>query len=172
MRYNVAQLLKEPIGAVRHYEEDEDVSRLDPAIVPTSLLRSNLTLLRTDRGILVTGHLGVLVQMSCSRCLEPVEVRLDVDVEEQFYPTVDVITGRMLPVDEEDQALWIDAHHILDMTEVVRQDLLLALPLHPLCRDDCAGICPYCGQNLNEGPCDCQANDIDPRWSALLDLKP
>ncbi|HEY65335.1 MAG TPA: DUF177 domain-containing protein [Caldilineae bacterium] len=171
MRYNVAQLLKAPIGAVRHYHIDEDVTGLDPDLVPTERLRGEVTLLRTGNGILVTGHLTTEVEVVCSRCLEPSSVALEVDLEEEFRPTVDVITGRHLLMEEEDQALWIDAQHILDLHEVVRQNLLLALPLHPLCREDCAGICPQCGQNLNEGPCDCIATEVDPRWSALLELK-
>ncbi len=168
MRYNVSQLLKENTGGVRHYLVDEDVTGLDPAIVPCDLLHGEVDLLRTPRGILVTGTMATRVEMSCSRCLEPIEVALVITIEEEFQPTIDVISGRQLPMEEEDQALWIDAHHILDLTEVVRQDLLLALPAHPLCRETCAGLCPQCGQNWNEGPCDCQPDHLDLRWSALL----
>ena len=171
MRYNVAQLLKASAGATRHYQFDEDVTGLDPLLVPIKRLQGEITMLRTGNGVLVTGRLAMVVEMTCSRCLEPLEVPLTIDLEEEFRPTVDVMTGRRLPMDEEDQALWIDAQHILNLEEVIRQDLLLALPLHPLCREDCAGICPQCGQNLNEGPCACIIRDVDPRWSALLDLK-
>ena len=171
MRYNVAQLLKEASGATRHYQLDEDISGLDPALVPTQHLHGEITMLRTGTGILVTGHLSTQVEVTCSRCLAPLEVGLGIDVEEEFQPTVDVVTGRHLVMEEEDEALWIDVHHILDLSEVIRQDLLLALPMHPLCKEDCAGICPVCGQNLNEGPCDCITSEVDPRWSALLSLK-
>ena len=171
MRYNVAQLLKEATGAVRAYHLDEDISELDPELIPTRRLRGEVTFLRTGSGILVTGHLSTEVEAICSRCLEPMRVQLEIDVEEEFQPTVDVVTGQRLPMEEEDQALWIDHAHILDLGEVVRQDLLLALPLQPLCRETCSGLCPQCGQNLNEGTCECAAMDIDPRWSALLSLK-
>ncbi len=171
MRYNVAQLLKESTGATRAFQLEEDISGLDPMLTPTRKLEGHITMLRTGSGILVTGHLATEVATTCSRCLEPLHVRLEIDVEEEFQPTIDVETGQRLPMEEDDQALWIDSHHVLDLHEVVRQDLLLAMPLHPLCRETCAGLCPHCGQNLNEGPCDCTVTDIDPRWSALLDLK-
>jgi len=171
MRYNVAQLLKEPTGATRHYQLDEDVTGLDPHLVPTSTLHGNITMLWTGTSILVTGRLVTRVETVCSRCLEPLEVALDIDVEEEFRPTVDIVTGRRLPVEEEDTALWIDAHHILDLTEVLRQNLLLALPSHPLCRENCAGICPECGQNLNEKACNCMPREMDPGWFTLSGLK-
>ncbi len=172
MHYNVAQLLKEPTGAIRHYRLDEDVTGIDPALVLTRRLQGDIAMLRTVKGILVTGNLTTRVEMQCSRCLEPVDVLLEINLEEEFQPTVDVITGQRLPMEEEDRALWIDAHHILDLTEVIRQNLLLASPPHPLCQEFCAGICPQCGKNLNEGPCDCISTDVDPRWSVLANFKP
>ncbi|MCS7221243.1 MAG: DUF177 domain-containing protein [Anaerolineae bacterium] len=172
MHYNVAQLLKEPTGAIRHYRLDEDVTGIDPTLVLTQRLQGDIMMLRTVKGILVTGNLITRIEVLCSRCLEPVDLPLEVNLEEEFQPTVDVITGQRLPMEEEDQALWIDAHHILDLTEVIRQNLLLASPLHPLCRESCAGICPECGKNLNEGPCECVFTEIDPRWSILASFKP
>ncbi|MCD6288943.1 MAG: DUF177 domain-containing protein [Anaerolineae bacterium] len=171
MRYNVAQLLKEASGATRYYQLDVDIGGLDPLLVPVEHLMGEIAMLRTGTGVLVTGHLVTRVELVCSRCLTPFEAPLAIDVEEEFRPTVDVITGRHLVMEEEDEALWIDDHHVLDLTEVVRQDLLLALPLHPLCKEDCAGLCPVCGHNLNEGPCGCTTGDVDLRWAALLDLK-
>lgn len=172
MHYNVAQLLKEPTGASRHYWLDEDVTGIDPTLALTQRLQGDIVMLRTVKGILVTGNLITRIEVPCSRCLELVELPLEISLEEEFQPTVDVITGQRLPMEEEDQALWIDAHHILDLTEVIRQNLLLASPLHPLCRESCAGICPQCGQNLNEGPCECTSTEIDPRWSILASFKP
>jgi uncharacterized protein len=172
MHYNVAQLLKEPTGAIRHYWLDEDVAGIDPMLVLTQRLQGDIFMLRTVKGILVTGNLVTRIETQCSRCLELVDIPLEINLEEEFQPTVDVITGQRLPMEEEDQALWIDAHHILDLTEVIRQNLLLASPLHPLCRESCAGICPQCGQNLNEGPCGCASTEIDPRWSILASFKP
>ena len=86
-------------------------------------------------------------------------------------PTIDINTGAKLPEPDETGSFTIDEHHILDLTEAIRQYRVMALPMKPLCREECAGLCPTCGKNLNTGPCDCPANEIDPRWAKLLKLK-
>jgi uncharacterized protein len=92
-------------------------------------------------------------------------------IEEEFTPTIDIVTGAKLPLSgEEEVATRIDAHHILDLTEVIRQDLLLALPMYPVCRSKCKGLCPHCGQNWNEGACECSLEEIDPRLAVLRQL--
>jgi len=170
MQYNVAQLLKEPIGSTRFYPVRADIADLDPALPVVQLLVGEVRFLRTRSGILAEGNLFTEVELVCSRCQEPMITRLDLEIEEEYHPTIDILTGRKLVMEEEDRALWIDAHHILDLTEVVRQGLLLLLPMRPLCRPDCRGLCPVCGQNWNEGPCDCAERESDSRWSALKEL--
>jgi len=172
MRYNVSQLLKAHSGVSRHYEMEADIQGLDEEIKPRDLLRGEIQLMRTTQGILVTGHLRTVVELTCDRCLEPFTVPVEMDLEEEFRPTVDIGTGASLPVVEEEAGQGtIDDHHTLDLAEVVRQGLLLAIPMHRLCRPDCAGLCPECGQNLNEGPCQCQRRVEDPRWAALKELR-
>lgn len=171
-QWNVAQLLKEPIGATRIYPVAATVLLGDASVVQTAPLAGEIAMLRTSEGILVEGILSGAVQVECSRCLRPVVLPVTVEIEEEFKPTVDVLRGNYLPVDEEDAALLIDERHVLDLAEVLRQAVLLALPLQVLCRPDCAGLCQTCGQDLNEGVCDCPDEETDPRWeqlSALLD---
>lgn len=174
--FNVAQLLKEPVGATRNHLVDADLQDLvpdtelnqgpdEPRVSLTGLLR----LMHVTDGVLVQGDLSALVTMPCVRCLEPVRVPLNVAVEETFEPTIDVITGQSVRPEEEERALWIDEHHILDLQEVLRQDVLVAIPVHVVCRPDCRGLCATCGKNLNEGDCGCQS-EPDPRWAALQEL--
>jgi uncharacterized protein len=59
----------------------------------------------------------------------------------------------------------------IDLSELLRESLLLELPMRPLCSDDCVGLCSVCGKNLNQGPCGCVHDDVDPRWAVLKDLK-
>lgn len=172
--FNVAQLLKEPVGATRSGEVTADLGRLAPELMEgrpeaESAIRGAVRLVNSQVGVLVRGKMDATAVLPCARCLEPVEVPLAFVVEETFVPTIDIVTGRPLDVEEEDRALWIDEHHILDLEEVLRQNALLAAPMHVLCKDDCRGLCPTCGKNLNEGPCSCQPEG-DPRWSALRDL--
>ena len=171
MRYNFSQLLKSPTGTVRHYKLHEDIGDLDPAISPLSTLDGELTMIRTGDGILVDGDLYTSVELACSRCLEPFSTPVRFAIEEEFKPTIDIVTGAKLPQTEADEpATRIDARHILDLSEVVRQNLLLALPMYPVCRSKCKGLCPNCGQNWNEGPCDCTFEQIDPRLAVLKQL--
>ncbi|MCC7355817.1 MAG: DUF177 domain-containing protein [Anaerolineae bacterium] len=170
MQYNVAQLLKEPIGSTRSYPVHADIADLDPELPVIRPLTGEVRFLRTQSGVLVEGDLSTEVGLACSRCQEPLTARLELEIEEEYRPTIDVLTGRRLAMEEEDRALWIDAHHILDLTEVVRQGLFILLPMHPLCRPECKGLCPVCGQNWNEGPCDCAERESDPRWSLLKEL--
>jgi uncharacterized protein len=170
-RFNVAQLLKELIGATRDYDVVAPVKDLVPEeVTDATPLRGRVHLLRTDRGILVEGQLSGSVVVPCSRCLADVTVPVVVEVEDIFHPTVDVVRGTFIEVDEEDAALLIDEYHILNLSEVLRQNLLLAVPMQPLCRPDCAGLCPTCGQDLNQGPCQCESAAIDPRWADLGSL--
>lgn len=171
MQYNVAQLLKEQSGGVRDYQLHEDISQLDSEIKPLTALDGHIQLVRTSDGILVLGQLHTTVELACSRCLELFSLPVQFTVEEEFHPTVDIQTGANLPVlAEEEAATQIDEHHILDLSEVVRQDLLLAIPQNPICRSQCAGLCPHCGRNWNDGPCDCKDEDFDPRLQVLKEL--
>jgi len=171
LSYNVAALLKSEPGAQRTFDVDVDISGIDQDLVLTRPLTGKLRLLRTDSGILATGRLQTEARVPCRRCLEPMIVGVEIELEEEFQPSIDIFTGAAIaPADGEDEVTRIDDHHILDLTEVVRQDLLLAIPTSPLCRPDCRGLCPTCGANLNEEPCDCQREEEDPRLAALRDL--
>jgi uncharacterized protein len=134
-------------------------------------IKGECNLLRVQRSILVKCALDTEVELACSRCLGRFRHPLKINFEEEFLPTVDVTSGMPLPSPEEATAFTIDEYHIIDLTEAVRQYSLMAIPMKALCREDCAGLCPNCGKNLNEGKCDCPAQNIDPRWSKLAELK-
>jgi uncharacterized protein len=171
MPYNVSQLLKSQTGTIRHYKIHEDVANLDPAITPLSTLDGEITMIRTADGILVTGDLHTSVELSCSRCLDVFARPVRFSVEEEFHPSSDILTGAKIPLTDEDEPeTRIDVHHILDLSEVIRQNLVLALPMHPICRSKCKGLCPNCGQNWNQAPCECTAEEIDPRLAILKEL--
>ena len=171
-QWNVAQLLKEPIGATRHFDVLATVLQAEADVTQAAPLTGQVSMLRTNLGVLVAGVLAGWVTVECTRCLRPVTIPVTVELEEEFKPTVDVLRGTYVAVDEDDTALLIDGHHVLDIGEVLRQAVLLEVPIQALCRPDCAGLCQTCGQDLNDGPCDCSSEETDPRWqelSALLD---
>jgi uncharacterized protein len=171
LQINVAQLLKDTTGAVRQVDVYDEVDHLDQDLTIVSPIRGKATLIRTADGILVTAQLKTAVQLDCSRCLEPFVREVELELEEEFEPSIDIHTGAKLPVTSTDEdATTIDEHHVLDLTEVVRQTIFLALPMNPACSSDCAGLCPVCGQNLNQGHCGCVIDHTDPRLEALRQL--
>ncbi|HCI81461.1 MAG TPA: DUF177 domain-containing protein, partial [Ktedonobacter sp.] len=88
---------------------------------------------------------------------------------ERFYPTIDIITGFPLPKPEEEDVFLINDHHEVDLTEAIRQQVLLDVPMVTLCKENCAGLCSQCGHDLNTGPCDC-VPPVDERLSVLNTL--
>ncbi|MFC1908339.1 DUF177 domain-containing protein [Chloroflexota bacterium] len=165
MQINVSQLLQSPVGATRDCPVSELVDVADNGKV--RLVEGEVELLRTPGSILVKGVLNSNIELMCSRCLSSFISPLEVTIEEEYLPTVDVISGSPLPPPEEPGSFTIDAHHVLDLTEAIRQYTTLSVPMKPICQESCAGLCQYCGQNLNQGSCDCPSAEIDPRWSAL-----
>jgi len=168
LRYNVSTLLREPVGATREYEID-DVVLVDEEAPRQERIAGSATFLRTKEGVLVTVHLEGIEHEVCSRCLAGVVVPMRIDFTEEFLPKVDMRTGAPAPKPEDPEAFRIDAEHTLDLEEAVRQWWTAAVPMQPLCRPDCRGLCARCGQDLNAGPCACQP-DEDERWSPLRKL--
>jgi len=154
LAHNVSELLKSPLGAARQVTIDEPNPRLGPDLQVTRPVHGNARLVRTQNGILVRARLATTVSLECARCLDPVERDLTIDLEEEFGPSVHILTGAPLEAPD-DEALRIDERHLLDLTEAVRQYLSTSIPLQPLCSTSCRGLCPVCGMNLNEGNCRC-----------------
>ena len=168
MRYNVAQLLKEPTGSTRSYELEEDFT--GPQKI-ADLARGRVHMLRTHLGILVRANLEVQSTLSCGRCLRGFIRSSELLVEEQFYPTVDLQTGRSLSSNAtDDEGSLIDSRHLLDLTGAVGQCVVTDIPMKPLCQHDCLGLCHVCGTNQNLESCDCVSSIVDSRWEALAGL--
>ena len=87
------------------------------------------------------------------------------------FPVSDpVVSGAPVALPQDPDAFSIDSQHVLDITEAIRQYAVLALPMKPLCKPDCQGLCPHCGRNLNEGQCSCPQKSVDARWTKLKEL--
>jgi uncharacterized protein len=125
-------------------------------------LALELRLESVTEGVLVTGTITAPVTGQCGRCLEPVSDELTVDVCELFaYPN-----SATDETSEEDEVHRINGD-LLDVEPVVQEAVVLGLPWTPLCRPDCAGLCPTCGQRLDDLPAGHAHDTIDPRWAAL-----
>ena len=107
-----------------------------------------------ERKLLLRGNAQLEVSIPCARCLEPVAVRLEIPLENE------------LELENKD---YIDGYN-LNVDQLVHDEALLVWPERVLCREDCRGLCGVCGQNLNEGSCDCESADLDPRMAKVLDI--
>ncbi len=170
MLFNVAQLMKSTVGTslVTDFQEDDELT-LDDDLKVVGPIEGHVRMRRTNQGLLVDGWIELTFKLNCTRCLKDFEQLMHVTFEEQFYPTVDIVTGMPMPAFDEDEIFPLDDHHQLDLTEAVRQNALLALPMVTLCKEDCQGLCSQCGKDLNLGPCDCKP-EVDRRLSVLEKL--
>ena len=138
-----------------------------------STVSAELDLYRTGHEVVARGALAGDLATICSRCTDDARVALDAPVEVVFVPR-----GTEIAATDEDDGDIAAAPEIvhyddetIDLSETLREELLLALPLAPLCREDCKGLCARCGKELNAGPCDCPEEPKDDRWSALRNVK-
>jgi uncharacterized protein len=168
MRISVLYELRQGIGATSEYEIDEPQMTIDS--MELTSVRGTLGLLRTDRGLLATVHVDASESTLCSRCVKPVECPLSVNFKEEYLPFIDPRTQARVKVYEGEEPFRIGDDYMLDLTEALRQYILTCEPSKPLCKPDCAGLCPECGGDLNETVCGCAA-EADARWAALAALK-
>jgi uncharacterized protein len=168
MKFNVADLLKERAGAAREFDLDDDVMRMDGV---DRRLKGHVRFDRTRDGVLVRAMVRGSAPSECSRCLRPISVEVDLRIEEEFIPTVDVLTGaRVTPPEGEEDAYRIDERHMIDLRESIGQYWMMAMPMAPLCNEACEGLCPDCGEQRQAGHA-CVDRQEDARWSKLRDLK-
>jgi uncharacterized protein len=171
LAWNVAGLLADDPGAERvlpvagvTIDLGEDLRLADP-------IEGRVRLVRTNRGILAHADLRASLDLECSRCLRDVVFGVDLRLQEEYLPSLDLATGRPLPTDDEPDVARLSDHHELDLETPVREAIQLSEPIAPLCRPDCPGLCIVCGLRLDEGAHDHPADDIDPRLEALRGFK-
>ena len=159
LRFNVGFLLEGNVGEKREYELDyPSVSIEDVALKP---LQGTVFLSRNSRGIYVEGQLTTNVPTECSRCLSPMVQAVEFELNELFYYP---------PSTAPEGEYTIPATGFLDLSPLVREMGLLATPMQPLCKEECLGFCMECGQNLNDGDCSCNDEEVDPRLATLRSL--
>jgi uncharacterized protein len=167
LAWNVAGLLGDDIGADRVLEVDGAAIELGEDLALAEPIVGRVRLVRTNRGILATADMHAALALECSRCLRAIVHPVEIRLQEEYLPALDLTTGRPLPIDDEPDVERLTDHHELDLEPVVRDAILLAEPIASLCEPDCAGLCIVCGMRLDEGTHDHPEDDIDPRMEAL-----
>ena len=118
-----------------------------------------------ERELLITGKGKIVLEIPCDRCLEPVRTELFLD----FTKDVDLDVADGEQTEELDETNYIDGY-ALDVEQLLYNEILIGWPTKILCSEDCKGICNVCGQNLNQGTCDCEDTSLDPRMSVIRDV--
>ena len=120
----------------------------------------------------LTGSVRSELELPCSRCLEPFRLPVDATFDQRFLPATEMAAdGEEREVQDEDVDLSYYRDDQIDLNELLREQFYLALPMKPLHSEDCRGLCPQCGTNLNTGSCACESGWEDPRLAGLKALK-
>lgn len=172
LSWNVAGLLADGVGAARTYDVRDASIDLPEGLELAEPLDGQVRLSRTNRGILVDARLATSLAGECARCLRPLTTPIDIELEEEYLPSIDLTSGRPVDTETEPEALRLTDHHELDLEPSVRDAISLAEPIAPLDRPDCPGLCVVCGLPLDEGEHDHPDDDIDPRLEALKAFRP
>jgi uncharacterized protein len=178
MEFKVSDLEQEPIdfdvalepGKVELGEEAEQSGPLVAA--------GRAEVLHEHRGpkeivadIRLKGQFKGNVEVKCARCVEPVEVPLEAEYDLIFRPeAVDAQLGERAITAPETEIGYYQGDSLL-LEDVLREQVLLALPVRTLCKPDCKGLCPHCGENRNQQECTCAETETDPKWAALGELR-
>jgi uncharacterized protein len=170
--FNVAGLLGDGVGTDRTHEIEDARVELPDELVLAEPISGRVRLVRTNRGILVGARLTTALEGECARCLRPLTTPIEIVLEEEYLPSIDLQSGHPIDAASEPDALRLTDHHELDLEPSVSDAISLAEPIAPLDRPDCPGLCVVCGQPLDEGKHDHPDDDIDPRLEALKAFKP
>ena len=165
LTFSVAELLGHP-GTYRDLRIDRPLAGVRTALAYLDEAEHVSAELRAEsvvEGILVSGRLSGVAHLSCARCLRAFSDQVELGICELFYGP-----GQRPAADQ-------DSYEVrgtdIDLEPLLRDALVLALPLHPLCAESCKGLCARCGADLNQGSCGCVESQVDPRWAPLEALR-
>jgi uncharacterized protein len=144
--------------------KDEEFRVVGPVVLGAALRKD-------ARKVRLVGRVGARLECDCSRCLEPFEVPVDAEFDVMFLPAEAHVGGPGEEVREDDLGVSFYKDDTIDLGALMREQFYLALPMKPLCREDCQGLCPVCGVNRNRETCSCRSEWVDPRMEALRNLR-
>jgi uncharacterized protein len=146
-------------------DEEEQARLVSPAAVEGVASRKG-------EEVRLRGKINTEVEVACDRCLASLRLPLEVEFDAAFIPQ-ESEAGKTENVELLSDDLGLAAYEggAVDLDELVREQITLALPSRRLCREECKGLCPVCGADLNAGECSCERGEVDPRWAALADLR-
>ncbi len=144
--------------------EENDLQLIAPVSVQGQSRRKN-------REVELGGELHTKAAVPCGRCLKPVEIPIDLKFSERFVASVSWRDEEQHELQEADLNVSVFDGEGIELDDLVKEEILLAVPGHVLCRENCQGLCPICGVDRNLKTCECEAKQIDSRWEKLKDLR-
>ncbi len=158
-------------GDFAHVYQPEELNPVDERVNLAQAAEVRGTIRRTGQAVAVNGHVETLAQVDCDRCLKPVQLPVSTDFALEYITGADYESSSVAALSEEEMSVSVFDGESIDVDEIVKEQILLTVPVRALCREDCKGICPECGLDLNTGQCNCADDKVDPRWAALKSLK-
>lgn len=150
-----------------HLKEDPSVLELPETLKVQTPVEVEGALAKGGTHFILKGVVTCTLDMECSRCLEAFQYPLRIPLKALYTVNSEGTNHR----ENSEMILISRADQSIDLTKLVREAILLAVPLKPICREACKGLCPRCGINLNRGKCDCITRSPDPRWVTLEALR-
>lgn len=129
----------------------------------------SLVIHKENDDVLVRGRIRSRVPLTCGRCVEPVSVTVEAEMDTRLVPRPQR-RGEEVELSADDLEVDFYAENVLDLDRLIETETTLRLPMKPLCRESCRGLCPVCGGNRNQNPCTCEVKLPDPRLQALRAL--
>lgn len=170
MRIDLERIQEKPFSWQETLEfSPEELAAPELAALGPVAVEGKLTFV--ESGYLLTGRLRYVPRLVCDRCLREVPETRDIPLELLVLTHAKAPEAEEQELEEKDLSVVHLSGDILDTEPLVVEQIQLNIPMKPLCRPDCAGLCPVCGIDLNEESCDCERQTPDPRWAALAALK-
>jgi len=154
-----------PEAFSQEFSEDRETFKV---VDPVSLA---FDIHKDQRQFRLVGQVSTVLELICSRCLEPFTVPVDAAFDLRYQPHTENAGEGEREIEEDDLTTAFYENDAIDLGQLMREQLYLSLPMKPLCRDECRGLCPVCGTNLNRGTCECRRDWEDPRLAPLRALK-
>ena len=169
MKVNVAQISEDEGLDIHHlYREGEpDLTEEDSRLAGRTGLDLQAT--RAGQQVRLVGQINAKVEFECDRCLKPLSVAVDQSFDLLYVPPLG--TAEEHELGEDDLSIAFYQGDEIDIDDLVREQIELAIPMARLCNMECRGLCPECGANLNDAECSCKTEAADPRWAALKQFK-
>lgn len=157
-------------GFERTFQPDE-VGEDDDAYKVVAPVRLAFDVHKDKDKFRLTGTVSTELELPCGRCLEPFLLPVDLAFDERYLPHSEAASEAEREVEEQDLQIGYYREDQIDLNELMREQFYLALPMKPLCREECRGLCVHCGTNLNDASCDCVVSWEDPRLAPLKQFK-